>query len=310
MILASPERLLSLLVRNPEGVSRAAAAARAHDPEAAVRTLLDRGHALAAAGEGWRLACARLHFDPEAFAAACTVSPPRFEVWESTASTNDLARDAADAGAPGGALFLAESQTAGRGRQGRAWLAAPHQGLLVSWIERGPLGPAARPTWLPLAAGLGICEALVAATGMRIDLKWPNDLLLAGRKLAGLLVEARHGGFPYAVVGLGINVHPGGTAGVQPAAAALGGEVRRELLLARLLEGAWRRIGDWRAGRVAELRAAWLQHDVVVGSRVRCQTVQGEVEGRARTIGEDGLLHVATARGAVVALAAAEVHLL
>lgn len=310
MTLAPPERLLALLVQRPSGVSRAAVVEVVPNPEEAARTLLERGHPLASAGDGWRLVCAAVHFDPAALAAACTLPLPHLEVWERTTSTNDLARAAAEAGASARALFLAEEQTGGRGRQGRSWHGAAHQGLLVSWIERGSLGPETHPAWLPLAIGLGTCEALAAETGLPIDLKWPNDLLLAGRKVAGLLVEARHGSSPHAVVGLGLNVHPDAIVGADlPAAATLGGGVRREVLLARILEGVARRTGDWRGGRLAALREAWLQHDVVVGREVRCRTAQGDVRGRATTVGADGLLHVETARGQVVALAAGEVHL-
>jgi BirA family biotin operon repressor/biotin-[acetyl-CoA-carboxylase] ligase len=316
MTLAMPERLLALLVQHPDGVpGDAARAALGGDAPAAgaARVLESRGHPLATRGDGWRLACARQHFDPAAFAALAAGSVPALEVWERVGSTNDLGRDGAAHGAPDGALWLAEEQTLGRGRQGRSWHCAAHAGLLASWIVRAPLGPGTCPTLLPLAVGLGACEALAAATGARLAVKWPNDLWLADRKVGGLLVEARHGTAPHAVVGLGLNVHAAALAGAPlseaTTLAAAGSAPPREALLARLLAGAARRVDDWRTGRFAAVRQAWLELDVVVGRRVRCELADGLLEGRARDVSAEGLLAVETADGRVVLVAAGEVHL-
>src|SRR6185436_14240945 len=116
-----------------------------------------------------------------------------------------LARAGAERGAPHGTLWLAEAQSRGRGRQGRAWSCAPHAGLLVSWLLRDPFAAAVPATVLPLALGLGACEGLRRATGLDVRTKWPNDLWLGEAKLAGLLVEARPGAEAIAIAGFGMN---------------------------------------------------------------------------------------------------------
>ncbi len=115
-----------------------------------------------------------------------------------TDSTNERARDLAIAGAPHGTLVTAGSQLAGRGRQGRTWSAPPGQSLLCSMVLRPP------HRLLPLATGVAVADAL-ASLGQDPMLKWPNDVLLDGRKVAGILAEGRPAE-GWAVVGIGINV--------------------------------------------------------------------------------------------------------
>lgn len=108
-------------------------------------------------------------------------------------------------GAPHGALVVAEHQTAGRGRHGRAWEAAPGESLLVSVVLRPALAPD-RLGLVPLAAGLAVAEA-VAVFGVAAQVKWPNDVRLGGRKLAGVLAEASWtGSVPTVILGIGLNV--------------------------------------------------------------------------------------------------------
>jgi BirA family biotin operon repressor/biotin-[acetyl-CoA-carboxylase] ligase len=125
-----------------------------------------------------------------------------------TGSTNNDAMTAARAGAPHGTVIFADEQTAGRGRGDHAWHSAAGQGLYVSIILRVPL-PASRLPWLPLAGGLAASEALRVASGLAVDLRWPNDLLLGPRKTGGILTEAQTeaGAAAFAVMGIGINVH-------------------------------------------------------------------------------------------------------
>jgi BirA family biotin operon repressor/biotin-[acetyl-CoA-carboxylase] ligase len=131
----------------------------------------------------------------------------------STGSTNSDAMSAVRDGAPHGSVFFADEQTAGRGRGDHAWHSATGQGLYVSVVLRLPL-PAARMPLLPLVAGLAAASAIRSATGLTIDLRWPNDLLIGPRKTGGILVESQseHGRLGFAVVGIGINVHQQGFA--------------------------------------------------------------------------------------------------
>jgi BirA family biotin operon repressor/biotin-[acetyl-CoA-carboxylase] ligase len=126
-----------------------------------------------------------------------------------TASTNDDAKRAAAAGAPHGALFVAESQSAGRGRQGRAWQGEPGASLLFSVVVRCAITPHAAGA-LPVAAGLALAEAIDAlATRPCALVKWPNDVRIDGKKVAGILADAtvRAGVIESVVVGVGVNVN-------------------------------------------------------------------------------------------------------
>jgi BirA family biotin operon repressor/biotin-[acetyl-CoA-carboxylase] ligase len=122
----------------------------------------------------------------------------------STDSTNARAKELAAAGAPGGLVVTAGEQSAGRGRHGREWFAPPGGALLLSALLR-PLGD--RPL-LPLAVPVAVCEAAESLSDVRCAVKWPNDVWVDGRKLAGVLIESRPepGGGGWAVIGVGLNV--------------------------------------------------------------------------------------------------------
>lgn len=132
--------------------------------------------------------------------------------FESVASTNDAARALALAGAAHGTAVIAREQTRGRGTKGRPWHSPAGLGLYVSFVVRGPEGGAGPwPHLLPLAAGLAAADAVRAAAGVDARLKWPNDLVLGGLKLGGILAEAVSSGPAggFAVVGVGLNVGHG-----------------------------------------------------------------------------------------------------
>jgi biotin-[acetyl-CoA-carboxylase] ligase BirA-like protein len=130
--------------------------------------------------------------------------------FERVGSTNDVAHQQALAGAAEGLLVVADEQTSGRGRMGRSWWAPKGSSLLFSVLLR-PALPAVQAGQLTMCLGLGAVEAIESATGLRPALKWPNDLLLEGRKLGGMLAELRTAGdrVEYAVLGLGLNVNLG-----------------------------------------------------------------------------------------------------
>jgi BirA family transcriptional regulator, biotin operon repressor / biotin---[acetyl-CoA-carboxylase] ligase len=204
-----------------------------------------------------------------------------------TDSTNERARALAASGAPHGTVVTADEQTAGRGRQGREWVAAPGSSLLVSLVLR-EAGPA-----LPLAAAVAVCEALPVEAAI----KWPNDIWVGRAKVAGILVEARpqEG---WAVVGIGVNVH--GAPALEQVT-SLGGAIGVEELLERLLVA----LDDWLSRPLSEVLAAWRSRDALLGEPVRWQNGSGKGVG----IDDSGALLVDTDSGRV-ALQAGEVHLL
>jgi BirA family biotin operon repressor/biotin-[acetyl-CoA-carboxylase] ligase len=218
---------------------------------------------------------------------------PRLHLRETT-STNDRARALAAAGAPHGTLVTAGAQSAGRGRQGRTWSAPPGRALLMSLVLRAP------DRMLPLAAAVAVAQA----AGPDAAIKWPNDVLLDGRKLAGILAEARpqEG---WAVLGIGVNVavRPEDLPEeLRPTAATLGLEPRDvEPVLARLL-GA---LEEALALDPPALLDAWRARDALRGRDV----AWAEGAGRAAGIDGDGRLVVELTDGGRTALEAGEVHL-
>jgi BirA family biotin operon repressor/biotin-[acetyl-CoA-carboxylase] ligase len=226
-------------------------------------------------------------------AGARPLGHPRLHL-RTTTSTNDRARTLAAAGAPHGTVVSAAEQTAGRGRQGRTWSAPPGRALLVSVVLRDP------PTLLPLAAALAVAE--IAGNEARI--KWPNDVLLDGRKIAGILAEGRPQD-GWAVLGIGLNVSlriedlprelhgTAGTLGLEPADV--------EPTLQRLLAALERTLalGD------AELLGAYRARDALDGQEVRWAGGRG----RAAGIDGEGRLIVDLPGGNRTALSAGEVHL-
>jgi BirA family transcriptional regulator, biotin operon repressor / biotin---[acetyl-CoA-carboxylase] ligase len=221
-----------------------------------------------------------------------TLGAPRIH-FRRVDSTNARARELAARGAPPGTLVTAAEQTAGRGRQGRTWSAPAGQALLCSLVLRDP------PRLLPLAAGLAVADEV----GSEARVKWPNDVLLDGRKVAGILVEGRpqEG---WAVLGIGLNI--GVRAADLPAelrdrAGTLGrsaGDL--EPTLSRLLEGLER----WLAAAPEGVLAALRERDALLGHHVQW----GGGEGEATGIDDAGRLLVRH-DGRELALEAGEVHL-
>ena len=202
-------------------------------------------------------------------------------------STNERAKALAAAGAPHGTLVTATEQTAGRGRQGRSWLAEAGAAVLMSVVLRPP------PEALPLAAAVAVAEAVPAETAI----KWPNDVLVGGRKLAGILVEGRpqEG---WVVLGIGLNVS-GIPDEVGDIAASLEGADRDEVLHA-LLE----RLDARLSSPLDEVLDEWRRRDALLGQEIGWDGGSGVAAG----IDSDGALLVDTDDGRV-ALVAGEVHL-
>ncbi|MCC7495379.1 MAG: biotin--[acetyl-CoA-carboxylase] ligase [Fimbriimonadaceae bacterium] len=219
-------------------------------------------------------------------------------------STNDLARDHARRGATEGTVVLADWQAAGRGRLGRRWEAAAGQGLLASLILRPPAA-AAHSAWLTLLAGVAVAETVREVTDLPAGLKWPNDVLLADRKLAGILTESsRLGDGHLAIVGIGLNVNqtsddfpPELTTAATSLRLGSGREWdRRELLddLTRRLPSLYRLLLDHDS---EALRQRWLALDQTIGRSVTVEAADGPWQGRAAAIDDHGALWVEDAAG-------------
>ncbi len=231
-------------------------------------------------------------------AALAAVAPgwARVEVVEEVGSTNQVVADRARAGAAEGLVVVAEHQRAGQGRLGRVWEAPRGAGLTFSVLLRPSVSDRRWP-WLPLLTGVAVVEAVTAAGGPACALKWPNDVLHDGLKLAGVLAE-RVGtpSGPAAVVGIGLNVSQTPEELPVPTAtslAAAGSTVDRTSLLRAVVERLHEQYADWArdGGRV---RDRYLALSDTVGREVRVELPRGVLEGRAVDLDVDGALVVSS----------------
>jgi BirA family biotin operon repressor/biotin-[acetyl-CoA-carboxylase] ligase len=258
---------------------------------------------------------------------------------EETRSTNDDAKQGARAGGAHGAVWLAESQTGGRGRQGRAWLSPRGENLLFSVLLRLRCAPARVPP-VSLACGLAVRDAVARALGTSPEadrdvlVKWPNDVLVrsprdgALRKVAGVLVESAVAGsrVEYVVVGIGINVHtralPDEVASLATSVAlereargasrAEGDTLDRAEILADVLTGLERDVEHVAHKGLAFVHARLMRHDALFGSRVESLGEPGEaaaIRGVAAGIDVDGRLLVRGDDGVVTRVASGEMRL-
>jgi BirA family biotin operon repressor/biotin-[acetyl-CoA-carboxylase] ligase len=221
-------------------------------------------------------------------------------------STNTVARELAEAGAPNGTVVTADEQTAGRGRQGRTWTAAPGSAFLFSAIVR-PLG--SRHPLLPLAVPLAVCEAAERLrSGAECKVKWPNDVHLDDRKLSGILIEARPQE-EWAVVGVGLNLtipQDDFPEELRGRATSLFADVDAPAGVAeRALVALSEALERWVEADTGTILAAWRERDTLLGREVSWERGSGVAEG----IDERGFLLVRLADGERVALGAGDVHL-
>ena len=229
----------------------------------------------------------------------------RLELLDACASTNTLLLERARGGAPLGSVIACELQSAGRGRRGNSWQSGLGGSLTFSLLWRFAQG-AAGLSGLSLAAGVAVARALAAAGVEDVQLKWPNDLLHAGRKLGGILIEL-HGdaaGPSAAVIGIGLNLRLPASlrdaiAQAVTDVASISNEVpqRNRLLAATLIELA--QVLEQFAGHgFAPLRQEWTARHAHQGKAVTLSSGDGnKVAGRAAGVAEDGALLVETARG-------------
>lgn len=257
--------------------------------------------------------------DQEAVAGA--LRPGRFgRPWHAAGevgSTNDWARSLAEEGAPEGTAVAAEVQLAGRGRAGRKWFSPGDWGLWLSVVLR-PDAPAADTAELTLVAGIALADAVAATTGRDPVLKWPNDLLLGDRKVAGVLTEGRlTGGVPaYAIVGAGVNVNTPEDAfppAVRDCAGSLqlatGRPIRRAELAATYLAALEARYHRWRAGGFQALRDEYLARLAWQGETVVVRNPSGTLTGRLLGVDESGRLLVGQDGGSTWTVSSGDVTL-
>ena len=238
-------------------------------------------------------------------------------VFEETDSTNDRAAQLGRQGIAGGIAIFAERQTAGRGRFGRRWESAAHRGLWFSLLLRPALPMALWPrltTW----AATGIAAGIEQATGLSARIKWPNDIHLAGRKVAGILTEtvSDPGGAPFAIVGIGVNVNhessdfPASLAGSATSLRiAAGRALDRAALAAAIFHSLAARFAAL-AEDFAALVAEAEERSVLLGQWIEVRAAESILAGAAAGLDSEGRLLLRGADGSVRALTAGEVTIL
>lgn len=238
----------------------------------------------------------------------------RLEVHEQIDSTNIRATELARQGAAEGTLVLAEQQTQGKGRLGRQWLAPAGSSLLMSLLLRPAL---ALPQIhrVTMICSLAIVEAMARVAGLQASIKWPNDVTIGGKKVAGILTEASAHGktLTYVVVGMGINVNldvrtlPDLLTPATSLATEAGRPISRLDLLLAILEGIEARYLHLQAGWSP--RDEWREHLATLGQPVRAGTREEVVEGWAEDVDQDGALLVRTDDGVLLRVVAGDVTL-
>ena len=230
-------------------------------------------------------------------------------------STQHVARDLARSGATEGTAVVAEEQTAGRGRLGRTWHSPPGDNLYCSVVLRPPRAPAEVPQ-IALVVGLAVADAVHETTGRRPAIKWPNDVLLDGKKVCGILteMESEMDRVHHVIAGIGVNLNTRRfPRELREKASSLllltGRRVERAPFTARLLAALEARYGRYLSVGFASVRTEWESYSCLTGTEVRVQGPGGEVAGRVLGIDDDGALRLRAADGRVNRIVAGEVTL-
>lgn len=222
----------------------------------------------------------------------------RIAYYEEAASTQDIAKELARQGAAEGTIAIAESQTKGRGRVGKHWSSPAKVGIYTSILLKPKLKPA-ETLQIPLIAGVTVCQAIEKATPLKPRIKWPNDIILAGKKVGGILTEmsAEIDRVDYVVLGIGINVNTPESLlveGIKGEATSLAEEcgeyVSRVKLLQCLLAELESLYGEFLFSSFEPIKERWKTFDNTIGSLVKISEAGEETEGKAVEIDHDGAL--------------------
>jgi BirA family biotin operon repressor/biotin-[acetyl-CoA-carboxylase] ligase len=229
----------------------------------------------------------------------------------SVSSTMDIVDEEARAGAPEGLVVVADEQTAGRGRSGRNWSAPPGSSLLCSVLLRPPVPPS-RLGPLPLLIGVAVAEAIETVAATTCALKWPNDVLIDGRKVAGILIQSRlsESRVEYVNVGIGINLDvpdsalPDGAISLSSAAASA---IDRDAVLMALIERLDVAHSSYVESEGRPSLDGWTRRAAMLGEQIAVRLEGGELSGRLIGVDEVGRLLLETTSGDVVALTQGDV---
>jgi BirA family biotin operon repressor/biotin-[acetyl-CoA-carboxylase] ligase len=312
-IVTTDSKILSALRENPDGVSGAELAEQLKISRAAVWARIEELRQLdydieAGPHFGYRLVSSpdALHADDLLARLGKTKVIGRdIQVFEQTTSTNDVIEKLARDGVKEGVVVFAESQTRGRGRLGRKWISPAHKGLWFSILLRPNLRPQ-ETTQLTVASATALRRAIESETGLKPEIKWPNDILIGGKKVAGILTElsAEVDRVKHVILGIGIDANLDANefpADLKKTATSLKIETgetvsRAELAVAvlRELDFDYARIGGGKFPAVAD---EWESGCVTIGKNVTVHIGDRKIRGCAESLDDDGALLVRTEHG-------------
>jgi BirA family biotin operon repressor/biotin-[acetyl-CoA-carboxylase] ligase len=311
--MTTDAKILSALRENPDGVSGAELAEQLKISRAAVWARIDElrrvGYDIEAGPHfGYRLVSSpdALHADDLLARLGKTKVIGRdIRVFEQTTSTNDVIEKLARDGVKEGVVVFAESQTKGRGRLGRKWISPAHKGLWFSILLRPDLRPQ-ETTQLTVASATALRRAIQSETGLKPEIKWPNDILIGGKKVAGILTElnAELDKVRYVILGIGIDVNL--DAGEFPTelcktATSLKIEAGEALSRAELAAAILRELDQDYAricvGKFAAVADEWEDHCMTIGKNVTVQIGERKIRGHAESLDDDGALLLRTEHG-------------
>ncbi|AQQ53610.1 biotin--[acetyl-CoA-carboxylase] ligase [Planococcus lenghuensis] len=236
---------------------------------------------------------------------------------ETVTSTQIIAHQLAQDGAPGGTAVLAETQTAGRGRLARNWDSAAGKGIWMSIILRPAIMPQRAPQFT-LVTAVAVVQAIEEVTGLRPEIKWPNDVLLNGRKCTGILTElqADMDSVQALIIGIGLNANQTQDdfdPAVREVATSLRMEGDKPVERAVLVRSIFRHLEKYTdlyiENGFAPLKVLWESYSVTIGKRIRARTAREVLEGLAIGITDDGVLELKTDDGKIHTIYSADIEL-
>jgi BirA family biotin operon repressor/biotin-[acetyl-CoA-carboxylase] ligase len=311
--MTTDAKILSALRENPDGVSGADLAEQLKISRAAIWSRIEElrrvGYDIEAGPHfGYRLVSSpdALHADDLLARLGKTKVIGRdIQVFEETTSTNDVIEKLARDGVKEGAVVFAESQTRGRGRLGRKWVSPAHKGLWFSILLRPNLRPQ-EATQLTVASATALRRAIETETGLKPEIKWPNDILIGGKKVAGILTElsAEVDRVKHLILGIGVDVNL--DAGELPAelrktATSLKIETGETISRAELAVAVLRELDfDYAricGGKFSVVADEWEAHCATIGKNVTVHIGDRKIRGRAESLDDDGALLVRTEHG-------------
>lgn len=264
-----------------------------------IHSLKDDGYNIVAVPHlGYRLISSPDRLFPQEVACSLNtfVLGKDIKYFETVSTTMDVALRLGMEGSPEGTIVLAETQTKGRGRLGRHWVSPKYKGIYLSVILRPKISPS-RASLLTLLSAISVCEAIKELTLLEPKIKWPNDIILNNRKLGGILTElnGETDQVKFVVIGLGLNVNNDNKSLLNTAISlkeAKQEEVSRVDLLQEILRRIELNYRLFQKGEQKEIIEKWRAFNSTLGRRVRITSQQGQIEGAAVAIDDDGGLLV------------------